>query len=123
MGVSHAAWPARECLSGVGQAGLAPDLVVSVVRGRDQCARLTPAPDSDVARALVTGTYLAGELRRYWGYAAALSAGSLQGPAHPDVTGVAARLTTDSPCSTLALPCEPGARLTDVLKSEVSRCS
>jgi hypothetical protein len=67
------------------------------------------------ARALVTSTYMAGELRRYWVFAAVLAAATGRGPAHPAVADTASRLTTRLPCWTVALGREPGARLDDLL--------
>ena len=51
-------------------------------------ASLTPCSAEAAARALVTSTYMAGELRRYWPFAATLTAGTGRGPAHPPVAEV-----------------------------------
>ncbi len=56
------------------------------------------------ARALVAGTYAAGELRRYWPLHAALAMGSGAGPAHPCVQETAWSLASRVPCFVVDLP-------------------
>jgi hypothetical protein len=69
---------------------LTPDRLVILERGpRTDIASATPA---DVARALVAGTYAAGELRRYWAFAATLALATGRGPAHPPIDSVALEL-------------------------------
>ena len=41
---------------------------------------------------------MAGELRRFWSFAATLALATGMGPAHPDVSGIAALLTDRLPC-------------------------
>jgi len=83
-------------------------------------AELVPCSPESAARALVTSTYMAGELRRYWAFAATLAAGTGLGPSHPPVGDTASRLTSRLPCWTVALGREPGARMDDLLpKTEV----
>ena len=67
---------------------LTPDRIVILERGAD--SRFETAGPRDVARALVAGTYSAGELRRYWQFAATLALATGIGPAHPPVREVAA---------------------------------
>jgi hypothetical protein len=57
---------------------------------------------------------MAGELRRYWSFAAALAAGTGEGPPHPGVTDVAAAFT-ELPCFELALGPSSGACLDGLL--------
>jgi hypothetical protein len=57
--------------------------------------QLSPA---EAARVLVAGTYMAGELRRFWSFAATLALATGIGPAHPDVTGIAGALAARLPC-------------------------
>src|SRR5207253_6805593 len=64
---------------------LAPDRVVVVRRGTGAYPALCACASDGAARSLVTGTYMAGELRRYWAFAATLAAATGLGPAHPDV--------------------------------------
>jgi hypothetical protein len=53
---------------------------------------------AEAARSLVAGTYAAGELRRYWAFAATLALGTGLGPAHPPVAAVAAGYADRLPC-------------------------
>lgn len=57
-----------------------------------------PLPAEEAARELVAGTYMAGELRRFWPFAATLALATGLGPPHPDVTGVATQLAGRLPC-------------------------
>jgi hypothetical protein len=70
---------------------LVPDRLVVLRRvpsGSSGCRSLTPEA---AARVLSAGTYMAGELRRYWGFAATLSMGTGRGPIHPQVADTAQR--------------------------------
>lgn len=96
-------------------AALAPSCVVTLERGDGERPVLIPCAPETAARALVTTTYMAGELRRYWVFAALLAAGTGRGPAHPQVAETASRLATRLPCWRLQLGREPGARLDDLL--------
>src|SRR6266568_3277522 len=62
---------------------LAPDRLVVLERGSDATASVRPCDQEVAARSLVTGTYMAQELRRYWAFAATLAAGTGIGPPHP----------------------------------------
>ena len=63
----------------------------------DEPTRLDSMTPEAVSRALVTGTVMAGELRRYWAFAATLAAALELGPAHPEVERVAAVLARRLP--------------------------
>lgn len=78
---------------------LEPDRLV-VLRRAPAGASTTVRPLSagEAARELVTGTYMAGELRRFWPFAATLALATGLGPAHPGVSEVAAALATRLPC-------------------------
>jgi hypothetical protein len=82
---------------------LEPDCVVVLVRGSGDAPALTRCSADVATTALVTSTYMAGELRRYWAFAAALAAGTEIGPAHPPVAQVAADFVQSLPCFSLAL--------------------
>ena len=94
-------------------AALVPDRVVVLERGGHHRSSLAPCSSEAAARHLVTSTYMAGELRRYWAFAATLSAGTGLGPAHPPVTEVASAFA-ELPCFALALSTAPGVRLSDM---------
>jgi hypothetical protein len=97
---------------------LVPESVVVVERGEGERPSLAPCSSEAAARSLVTSTYMAGELRRYWALAATLSAGTGRGPAHAPVDEVAATLTTALPCFVLELSAKPGAeRASELLSS------
>jgi hypothetical protein len=102
------AWPRRAAV-------LRPHRVVVVRRGTGAVAATAQVDPAAAARVLVAGTYAAGELRRYWAFAATLALGTGLGPAHPAVDGVAARLVAALPCDELVLPGRPGTRLRDVV--------
>lgn len=78
---------------------LRPDRLVVLSRSAPAAlasvAELSPPA---AARALIAGTYMAGELRRFWPFAATLALATGIGPAHPDVSGVAARIAARLPC-------------------------
>jgi hypothetical protein len=94
---------------------LAPDRVIVIRRGTGDRPSLEPCSPEVAARALVTDTYMAGELRRFWSFAATLSAGTGAAPAHPPVADVASLMTSALPCYALALGRRPGTRLSDLL--------
>jgi hypothetical protein len=93
-----------------------PDCVFAVgLSGSAERPRLRPLDPDAACRALVAGTYMAGELRRYWPFAATMSAATGLGPAAPPVEVVARRLTTDVPCFALTLSRRAPARLSELL--------
>ena len=94
---------------------LTPDSVVVLTRGERDRPSVTRCDRETAARSLVTSTYMAAELRRYWSFAATLSAGTGVGPAHPPIGQVADAFTTKLPCFSLALSARPGDRLPDLL--------
>jgi hypothetical protein len=83
---------------------LDPDRVVVLRRGvPDAASSVGPLTSADAARTLVAGTYMAGELRRFWPFAATLALATGIGPAHPDVSGVAAALAARLPCLEMSI--------------------
>jgi hypothetical protein len=93
---------------------LPPDRVVVLERGSADHPELVACNPETAARALITSTYMAGELRRYWAFAATLSAGTGIGPAHPPVTEVASAFTQRLPCFSLLLGPTPAPTLARV---------
>jgi hypothetical protein len=85
-------------------AHLDPDRVMVVRRGEGAAPVVRSCEPGSVERSLVTGTYMAGELRRYWGFAATLAAGTGRGPAHPPVSDVARAFTRRLACFQIVLP-------------------
>ena len=82
---------------------LRPQRVVVVRLGSDSPATCAPTTGDVASRSLVTGTLMAGELRRYWAFAATLAAGTGLGPAQPEIKRVADRLATRLPCHVVTL--------------------
>ena len=94
---------------------LTPDRIVILRRAPDEPFRTAPCDPDTAARALVTGTYMAGELRGYWVVAATLAAATGLGPAQPQVDEVARRFASELPCLEVVVPNESGLRLADLL--------
>ena len=92
-----------------------PDLVVALRRGIEDVPSVHQSDTATVARSLITGTYMAGELRRFWAFAATLAAGTGLGPAHPPVERIAGMLATRLPCAEIVLARQPGAGLAQLL--------
>ena len=75
---------------------LRPDRLVVLERGPH--TDIGPIEPAAAARVLVAGTYAAGELRRYWAFAATLALATGRGPAHPPVDAVARAYAARLPC-------------------------
>ena len=95
---------------------LVPDRIIVVRRGEGDEARLRPCDAETASRSLISGTYMAGELRRFWGFAATLAAGTGVGPSHPPVVEIARSFATRVPCYELDLARRPGSRLAQIVK-------
>ncbi|MGB3828349.1 MAG: hypothetical protein WA962_06180, partial [Ornithinimicrobium sp.] len=78
-------------------------------------AELESVSRAEALRTVVAGTYAAGELRRYWAFAAAMALATGIGPAHPPITTIAEMLTARCALHRLVLPDTPGTRLDAVL--------
>ena len=77
---------------------LEPDRLVVLRRANGSRASAGPLSSAEAVRELVAGTYMAGELRRYWAFAGTLALATGIGPAHPDVLGIATALADRLPC-------------------------
>jgi hypothetical protein len=103
---------------------LDPDALVVLERGSDDRPTLRRCSSTKAERALVTSTYMAAELRRYWAFAATLAAGTGVGPAHPPVTEVASAFVAGQTSFSLVLGKSPGACLSELLTAaEVAECA
>jgi hypothetical protein len=107
-GRREAAWPRRADR-------MLPGLLVVLARGG--VPAVTACEPALAARYLVAGTYMAGELRRYWAFAATLSLGTGLGGSHPPVQDVADALSTRLPCLQVTLGDHPGAPLRELLSA------
>lgn len=95
---------------------LAPDRLVVLRRApAGQQTAVRPISCGAAARELAAGTYMAGELRRFWPLCATLALATGLGPPHPDVAGVAAALATRLPCLELQLAGRAEASLGELL--------
>jgi hypothetical protein len=94
---------------------LTPDRVVLLRRGAETTTEVGPCDPDVAARALIGSTYMAGEMRRYWPFAATVAAGTGVGPAHPPICAVSEALTRRLPCVEVVLSTRRDTRLSDVL--------
>lgn len=94
---------------------LTPDRVVLLRRGTGTETEVGPCDPSVAARALIGSTYMAGEMRRYWPFAATVAAGTGLGPAHPPICAVSERLTRRLPCVQVVLSTRRDTRLSHAL--------
>jgi hypothetical protein len=92
-----------------------PDLLVALKRGLAEVPTARKCDAETATRSLITGTYMAGELRRFWGFAATVAAGTELGPAHPPVERVARILASRLPCVEILLARRPGVRIVELL--------
>jgi hypothetical protein len=94
---------------------LVPDCVVVLTRGRSTRAAVAACEPGAATGALVAGVYMAGELRRYWSFAATLSAGTGLGSRHPSIAKVATAFASRLPCLALDVGASPRPRLAELL--------
>lgn len=92
-----------------------PDLLLVLRRGDAVTTTVVPCPPQDAERSLVAGTFMAGELRRYWAFAATLALGTGLGTVTPHVEQVARALASSLPCREVRLGRYPGAPLAHLL--------
>lgn len=94
---------------------VAPQHIMVLRRGSGDAAAVRPLSEEETARVMTGGTYAAGELRRYWAFAATLGLGTGLGPAHPPVEAVARQLAGAVPCTEVVLPATPGVSLASIV--------
>jgi hypothetical protein len=94
---------------------LQADQVVVLRRAASGPADIDVISSDRAAEVLVAGTYMAGELRRYWPFAATLALGTGFGPVHPPVQEVALTLTRRLPARAITLGTPPAPALADLL--------
>lgn len=90
--------------------------LVVLRRGTERRATVQPISPDTAARELTGGTYAAGELRRYWAFAATLALGTGLGPAHPPVEQAALELAHRAQCSEVVLPSTPVATFEEIVR-------
>jgi hypothetical protein len=104
---------------------LVPDSLVVLQRGNLDAPALTECAPAAAARALVTSTYMAGELKRYWPFAATLAAATELGPPVSQVSEVASAFAARLPCYTLTFASSGVVRLRELLgaaREEAAAC-
>jgi hypothetical protein len=97
------------------RSALVPDRVLVLRRGSGDAPQVRSCSPVLAARSLTTGTYMAGELRRYWAFAATLAAGTGIGPAHPAVETVASAFAERLPATEIAMPRIPTPDIADFI--------
>lgn len=81
-----------------------PEIVVAVARQhRGEATSVRGIGCEEAREALVAGTFMAGELNRYWAFAATMSSASGLGRAHPALGESLGRLTAALPCVELRM--------------------
>lgn len=109
-GRREAPWPDRA-------EGMLPEQLIVLVRGGTGRPSVASCHPDEAARYLSAGTFMAGELRRYWGFAATLALGTGLGVSHPPVQETAAALSMGLPCLKVVLGDQPGAPLRELISS------
>ena len=94
---------------------LVPDRLIVLRRDGLPYSTVRPLDPARAAEMTVAGTYMAGELRRYWAFAATLALGTGVGPAHPPVGAVACALAERVPGWEVVLGTRPTVGLRELL--------
>ena len=100
---------------------LEPDSVIVLRRGGAPAPSLSSLSPVTAARSMVTSTYAAGELRRFWAFAATLAAGTGVGPPHPPVMDVASAFCARLPCYALEIGARPTPTLAELLRQQEAK--
>jgi hypothetical protein len=94
---------------------LRPSCIVALRRGTEPRHAIHAIGPTQAIRTLVSGTLMAGELRRYWPYAATLALGTGRGPVVPEVQRVAEILASRLPAVEITLGTERSPTLRQML--------
>lgn len=98
-----------------------PDIVVAMTRQhRGEATALRGIGPEQAADALVGGTFMAGELSRYWAFAATMSSASGLGSAHLAPAKVLGGLTAALPCVELCVAHGERRPIIDLLPSALT---
>jgi hypothetical protein len=109
-GRREAPWPRRAD-------SLVPGQLLMLTRGTGAAPGVAPCNPAEAVRSLTAGTYMAGELRRYWPFAATLALGTGVGEVHPSVHATAVELASNLPCLRVTLGGQPGPPLRELLSA------
>jgi hypothetical protein len=95
-----------------------PNVVVLLRRSANGHSSVRPCSSREAGRELAAGTYTAGELRRFWPFAALLAMGTGVGPVHPPVAALCRVLADRVPTFDVALASGHGDRLAQLLEPQ-----
>jgi hypothetical protein len=103
---------------------LIPDVFVVLRRSVDGAMVVRPCSSNEAVRSLSGGTYMAGELRRYWAFAATLATATGLGPVHPAISETSGVLSRRLSCVEVSLPANSELRMHEALEAvEKSTCA
>jgi hypothetical protein len=108
----------RECHLAARLPALVPDVAVLLGRGAAGRCEAVPLDVRSAGRQLAAGTYTAGELRRFWPFAALLALGTGVGPVHPPVAAVSRVLADRVATFAVVLGRGPAGRLSRLVTCE-----
>ncbi len=94
---------------------LSPEVLLVLRRDGSTTTAARVCDPRDAARFLTAGTYMAGELRRYWSFCATLSLGMGLGEIHPAIERVSQAISSRIPCIDLVLGTGPDIDLEDIV--------
>ncbi|HEU5306474.1 MAG TPA: hypothetical protein VFW97_04045 [Acidimicrobiia bacterium] len=108
----------RECRLAGRIPALVPDVVALLARGTPGRSDATPIDSRSAGRQLAASTYAAGELRRFWPFAALLALATGAGPVHPPVAAVSRVLADRAATFAVVLGRGPAGRLSQLVTPE-----
>lgn len=103
---------------------LVPDVIVVLRRSIDGATVVRRCNSDEAVRSMAGGTYMAGELRRYWAFAATLATATRLGAVHPAVIETATVMSRRVSCLEVRLPLRCEVRLHKLLEAaEQASCA
>jgi hypothetical protein len=102
---------------------LVPDRLVVLQLAGSGSTHTRTLSSAQVAQVLTAGTYMAGELRRYWAFAATLAMGTGIGLVHPPVQRIAEVFAQRLPAIQITLGSRPSPALAELLRTPTELAS